>query len=127
MWNNMIEALFISGIFILILGVMFLTGYMTVKNLEQVKDMEDWVIHYHTDSKLTFFKSVGMSFPSAWWKGSPYEIPFNINTKDDPDGINYWSIFDPIEDNVEKYLKCFPELEGVILQVKRERKLNELI
>jgi hypothetical protein len=28
----MIEALFISGIFILILGVMFLTGYMTVKN-----------------------------------------------------------------------------------------------
>jgi len=41
---------------------------------------------------------------------------------------NYlWSIYDPIEDNVEKYLKCFPELEGVILQVKRERKLNELI
>ena len=31
MSNSMMESLFISGIFILILGVMFLTGYMTVK------------------------------------------------------------------------------------------------
>jgi hypothetical protein len=94
--------------------------------LEQVKDMKDWMIKYYSDSLPKY----NFSPPPAWWKatlGSPYEIPFNINTTDDPDGINLWSIYDPIEDNVEKYLKCFPELEGVILQVKRERKLNELI
>jgi fatty acid desaturase len=32
MSNSMMGSLFISGIFILLLSVMFLTGYMTVKN-----------------------------------------------------------------------------------------------
>lgn len=32
MSNSMMVSLFISGIFILLLSVMFLTGYMTVKN-----------------------------------------------------------------------------------------------
>ena len=47
MSNSMMESLFISGIFILILGVMFLTGYMTVK-----KDVRQMLIIQRKKDRL---------------------------------------------------------------------------
>ena len=85
-------------------------SYMTY--LDQVKNKKDWVIKYYTDSKIPLHEST-----PAWWKGPPYEIVFNIDMND----------HDQIKDNIEIYLNRFPELKGTILQINREKKINQII
>jgi hypothetical protein len=54
------------------------------------------------------------------------DTSFSIDTDDDPNGVNYWSIFSPI-DHIERYLSQFPEVEGYIKTYRRNKKLEELI